>query len=289
MMQRILFILLLILIFCSPAVVHADKPSNRTTSIEITNVTLGDSPKPALPPAEARTENAPAETMTPSYIAITYEIANTSTTKKLTLDHDRKSRLIDEFGNEYREIKAPDGYNRPAAHIAKNFPSLYPGEKQTVAIFFEAPIPAAKKLKFTTAANDLGLARPVELFIDIADRRALMPIKIKGDDQPALGIRIVDPPSGTILKQGDVVHIRVITIGDKPPQKIIVITLNTYYEDKSPAFENVYDLNVPLDQAPGNYLVNVIAEWSGTTPDNTTTLSDTLSFDVREAVPLPSL
>jgi hypothetical protein len=91
------------------------------------------------------------------------------------------------------------------------------------------------------------------------------------------------------LNQGDVIHIRVVSSGEKPPRKIIVVALNTYFEDKSPAFENVYDLNVPLDQAPGNYVVNIIAEWAGPRPDKNITLSDTLSFDIHEAIPLPSL
>ena len=289
MMQRILFILLLILVFCFPAVVRADKPSKRVTSIAIRNVSIVEATKNGLKQANTKAENESNKTNTPTYIAITYEITNTSATKKLTLDTKRKSQLIDEFGNEYLPSKLPKSFSQSDALVPRNFPSLYPGEKYMETAYFEAPIAAAKKLKFSLIANDLGLAKPVDLFINIADRSTLMPIRVKENDQPTLGIRIIDPPSGTILNQGDVVHIRIMAEGDKPPQKIIVITLNTYFEDKSPSFENIYDLNVPLDQAPGNYLVNVIAEWPGTTADNNTTLSDTLSFDVRESVPLPSL
>jgi hypothetical protein len=288
MMQRILFILLFILCFCSPAVVHAGKPSNRTISIVVTDVSISDTAKPVVPTADNRAVNPSARIVMPPHIAITYEITNSSTTRKPTLDQNRKTRLIDEFGNEYRQIKLPN-INQFITRMPKNFPSLYPGDTYTTTVFFETPIPAAKKLKFICSAVDLGLTKPIDLFIDITDRSTVTPIQIKDNDQPALGIRIVDPPSGTILNQGDVVHIRIMAKGDKPPKKIIVITLNTYFEDKAPGLENVYDLNVPLNQTPGNYLVNVIAEWPGTTAENNITLSDTLSFDVRETVPLPSL
>ena len=288
-MQRILFIPIIIVCLSFPAVVHADNPNSQAPSIVVTNVLLGDSTVTTPAPANAKIENPLETTMPISHIAITYEITNTSSTRKLTLEGNRKALLFDEFGNEYRKINVPADYGQPVVKVSKNFPSLYPGENYTETIFFEPPIPAAKKLKLSVNVNDLGMEKPAELSINIADRSSLLSVRKKSFDPSTLDIRIVDPPNGMILGQGDVIHIRIMAAGDKPPQKIIVIALNTYFEDKSPSFENVYDLNVPLDQAPGSYVVNVIAEWPGTTSENNTTLSDTLSFDVQETVPLPSL
>ena len=290
MMQKILFILILLLAVCSPAVVHADKPSHRDSSIVVKNISIVGTTVGTSLSTNSKAESAHSVPAEPATIAITYEITNASTTRKFTLEQNRKLRLTDEFGNVYRQAKAPKGVvTLPIPDKDVDLISLYPNEKYTATVFFEAPIPVAKKLKLSCAASDLGLTKPVDLFIDITNRSALMPIGMKDNHHPTLAVRIVDPPGGTILNQGDVVHVRIMAEGDKPPHKIIVIALNTYYEDKTPAFENVYDLNIPIEQPAGNYLINVIAEWPGTTADNNITLSDTLSFDVQESVPLPAL
>jgi hypothetical protein len=287
MMQQILFIIILFLSFIP--VSHAEDPNKQTVTIVVSNVFLNDPTDLLTPPENTKIENTFPSTDQPSYIAVSYEITNTITTKKLNLEGNRELLLIDEFGNEYRQINRPEKFNGPVIKPPKSFPSLYPGERYTETVFFEPPIAAAKGLKLIVNAKSLRMDKPAELFIDISDRASLRTSGNKSIIPSSVDLRIVDPQNGTILNQGDVIHIRVMASGDKPPKKIIVVALNTYFEDKSPAFENVYDLNVPLEQEPGNYVINVIANWAGSRSDNNITLSDTLSIDIKETVPLPAL
>jgi hypothetical protein len=287
MMQQLL--LIIILFFSFIPVSHAEDPNKQPVAIVISSVFLNDLAGSPAPSENTKIENPLPSADQPLYIAINYEITNITTTKKLNLEGNRDLRLVDEFGNEYRQINRPEKFNEPVIKPSKSFPSLYPGENYAETVFFEPPITAAKGLKLIVNAKSLRMDKPAELFIDVSDRSLLRTSGKESIHPPSVDLRIVDPQNGTILNQGDVIHVRVMASGDKPPKKIVVVALNTYFEDKSPAFENVYDLNVPLDQEPGNYVINVIADWAGSRPDNNITLSDTLSIDIHEAIPLPTL
>ena len=191
-------------------------------------------------------------------------------------------------------------YKTAVLSVSKNFPSLYPGEQYGETLFFEAPIAKARTLKLLIASQSLKLSRPVELVFE----RDQIPEQGPGPEpvsaretsaqtiQPASSfpepvlsgpfeIKIVSPDPGVVWDQGQSARVEVTVSGRQLPKNIILIALNNTYNDPSPKTNNVYDINVPLDQTPGEYLINLIAQW----PDGSTS-SAVLKFFVKDATPL---
>ena len=240
----------------------------------ITNVAiLGLSPSAIQKPSAA------------SYIVITYKLVNDDPNKKMDLAGGIKARLLDDFDNQYRQLQRPDDYKAPVAVMPKTYPSLYPTDSYSETLFFEPPVRNAQKLKLVLDAQGIGMANPVELTVDLANKAALVKVPSEEPQETEKTVRIIDPLKGTILKQGELEHFRVLTTGSQSPSKIIVIGLGATLEDREPAQENVYDVHVPADQPAGTYQVHVIAQWPATADERAQVLSDTLEFDVQEPLP----
>lgn len=205
------------------------------------------------------------------YIGIRYQLTNGDEQKKFLLDTGISYRLIDEFGNQYRKISPPPGKEGEAAVLPKGFPSLYPGETYGEEVFFEPPIPKANHLKFQIIADSLGVRGPIELAVVL-------------DPDIPNSVKIADPQDGTVLQQGQVAHLNINLTGRKPPKRLVVMALNTVFEDNSPSLENVYDINVPIDLPVGTYNVNVIAYWQNG-PDIQTG-SDLITLYVKDSMPM---
>jgi hypothetical protein len=224
------------------------------------------------------------------YIAISYILTNTNSTKKIDLDGKFDYRLFDDFGNRYRPMRKPENYNSSVLIVSKNFPSLFPGEKYGETLFFEAPIDTAKNLKLSINIERIRLSRPVELTITPEGKSEKQPHATDlvntaaqvSEAQPAEGpaIKISSPLPGIILHQGESVPVKVEYPGQLLPKKIIVIALDNTFEDNSPRKEGIYNINVPSDQAPETYIVNVIAQWP-----NGDLSSAVLEFKVKELPP----
>jgi hypothetical protein len=258
-----------------------------------------------------------------SYIAVAYVMTNTNDTRKIDLDGKFDYKLFDDFGNRYRPMRKPEDYNAAVLTVSKNFPSLFPGEKYGETLFFEAPISTAKEIKLTINLERMQLSKPVELvfstealpgdapypqeFVSFKDRT---PIKQKSfsphqslpapvatpvaapQPQVELTDKVIEGPKiiissplrGTILKQGESVHVRVESLSEQVPKRLIIIALDNTFDDVAPKKSSVYDINVPSDQAPGAYMINVIADW----PKGEIS-SALLEFSVAEAIPLLSM
>lgn len=224
------------------------------------------------------------ETTTLSYIAISYAITNGTGSKKIDLDGKTLYALFDEFGNRYRPMRKPGDFKSSVLTVSKNFPSLYPGEQYGETLFFEAPIAKAKELKLSIEFETFHPSRPIELTFS-RDAKDPSPAERPRQEQPVKTglseISIAAPQPGIVWDQGQSARVEVHVSGAQIPKKIIMIALDNTFPDPSPTNDNTYDLNVPFDQPPGEYILNVIAQW----PDGSTS-SSTLKFYVKDATPL---
>ncbi|MBF0594154.1 MAG: hypothetical protein HQL22_04235 [Candidatus Omnitrophica bacterium] len=233
-----------------------------------------------------------------SYIAIAYVLVNYTNSRKLDLDGKFQYQLADEFGNRYRLMRKPDDYKSPVLTVSKNFPSLYPGEQYGETLFFEAPISSAKNLKLGIISDDLKLSKPVELKIPLGTpiQQVSTTSVTKDPDQLTkpinmakpftIGgvpsrIKIVSPGNGVVWDQGQSARIVVSYMDHRIPKKVIVIAFDNTFQDYAPVAENIYDINVPSDCAPGVYTLNLIAEST-----NGEISSALLTFYVKDATPL---
>ena len=234
-----------------------------------------------------------------SYIAISYSIKNNNESMKLDLGGKIEYKLSDEFSNRYRAMRKPDNFRDSVLSISKNFPSLYPGEQFKETLFFEAPIANAKTLRLTLASDELKLSRPVELSFDpgllsqsadpslsatTTDSPDIQPVNTKYPDSLSSGpsvIKIVSPDPGVVWDQGETARIQVVVGGGRLPKNIILVAMDNTFNDPSPKQIDTYDINVPQNQPPGEYLINVIAQW----PDGNTS-SAVLKFFVKDGTPL---
>ena len=241
-----------------------------------------------------------------SYIAISYTLTNNNDSKKIDLDGKFSYKLFDNLENRYRPMRKPADYNSSVLIVSKNFPSLFPGETYGETLFFEAPISTAKSVKLTIDMEKTKLSQPVEIVFvpqTLLEQRVpaepviqpavprskqsqiTTPKTNSGESAPSgPGIKITSPLPGICLKQGESSHMRVVSESGQLPKKLIIISLDNTFVDPAPTKDSVYDLNVPPDQAPGAYMVNIIAEWS-----NGDVSSTSLDFFVKDAAPLAVL
>lgn len=237
-----------------------------------------------------------------SYIAISYSLTNQNSQKKIDLDGKFSYALFDNFGNRYRAMRKPDDYKSTVLLVSKNFPSMYPGEVYGETLFFEAPISLARSVTLNIGAEGLRLNRPVELMIPLNANGPIdnVPVKSLADDKskvvpghsqaitsPQIAsfspdkIKIISPLPGVVLEQGQVARVQVSSVNGRLPKRVIVIALENIFQDNSPRSDNVYDLNIPANQIPGSYMINIIAEW----PSGEVTSAET-PFYIKGDAPL---
>ena len=290
--KHFLFSLVLLAFSLSAAMAFADKPEVIDgISFSIDKVSFGQWSKPRHHLVNDMVNHIDQDGERLQFIAITYTLTNTNEAKKIDLDGKSTYRLIDDHGNRYRVIKRPSDFKDPVLIVSKNFPSLYPGEKFGETLFFEAPVSAAKALKLGINWENLRLSKPAELTIPLnkndAPTAVIKQLEPNDPNEPqgasaiAQDIQIISPKPGAVWDQGQSTSIQVASLGEGIPRKIIVIALDNTFQDLKPKKNNVYDINVPFDQPPGAYTINIIAEWS-----NGEISSTVLTFYVKDAAPL---
>ena len=217
-------------------------------------------------------------------LAITYQVHNKNSTRKFNFNHDFTFSLKDEFGNIYQPFKKPSDYPRPVLFTSNHFPSIYPFESFRETVFFEVPVKKSQELKFTIETKSFNNAQPVEITIPVS---AVVPFQNETYPSTQLipGLKIVAPVSGQMVLNGDLVQIYVVTQGVKLPESIVLVTLGTTFEDLDPGKNNVYDINIPVDQTDGSLGITVIGRWRGETPETDLVLSDNIIVNVKSDVP----
>lgn len=211
----------------------------------------------------------------PGYLALVYQLTNHDDKKKLSLEGDLTFRVVDEFGNEYRQLPhIPDGEPQDKKVLPSGFPSIYPGETYGETLFFEKPVAKANNLVFFINAEALGIASVVRIPLDLNP----------GMDRE---IEIVNPLEGAVLEQGQVARLNVRITGGIAPKRIIVLGFQQTYADENPALENVYDINIPTDYPVGPEIINIIAQWR---PEHDSLMrSSYVNVTVKDALPLDVL
>ena len=220
-------------------------------------------------------QRSPEGDKKPSYLIVKYQLTNNDDKKKLSVDKDLPCQIVDEFGNEYRRLTDVPAGERPNGRILPNsFPSIYPGETYGETLFFEKPVSRANEMRFIIDASPLGIRTKVQI-----------PLKLNPDI--VNGVEIRNPLEGSILDQGEVVHLDIRITGGIVPKRVIVMAFGQTYSDDNPALENVYDINIPPDQPLGPEIINVIAQWR---PEHDSlTRSSYINVTIKDALPLDVL
>ena len=214
-------------------------------------------------------------------IAVTYQLNNNSSNKKINFRDNFRFHLMDEFDNEYVELDKPLDYTRPVRFAPSRFPSIYPQEVFKETVFFEAPIKESRTLKLLVKRGKNDASPTVEIPVPV-DKIMVYDNKRKqlAASQQYPGLRIVIPSSETPVKPGELVHMHVLVHGVKGPDSVVVVALDTTFEDLNPGKNNVYDLNIPENQAPGPLSASVIGRWVGKDGQEDLVLSDSVVINV---------
>jgi len=89
---------------------------------------------------------------------------------------------------------------------------------------------------------------------------------------------IATPREGTRVHEGEVVHVDIRLEGFfSKPQALYIITPHYLFEDRE--INRGYDLRIPRDQEPGEFLVIVMAKWEG--PGGVHTISQAVTLIVE--------
>lgn len=206
--------------------------------------------------------------------AVTYTITNQTGNKKIDLSAELVFILTDEFGNVYQRLENPLNYGRPITVPGENFPSLYPDEQFTAAIFFEAPVAASQVLNLVVDAKNIGVGETISLHLPVA--RAL---PAKAEEKMVFtdeDLQISVPKRLHRILPGDIIPIKV-AVAEKvgSPDSIYIITPFYVHEDQD-ALGN-YELRIPADQPDGPITVIVLSRWSREGQDETLSKSFTVN------------
>jgi len=211
-------------------------------------------------------------------IAITYQVHNHDATKKLEVLESAQYTLNDEYKNNYRFLSDINGYPGPADIKPKSFPSLYPNDAYTKTVFFEAPIPSSQRLTLVIA----GLIDPERSLITLPiDLKKWNYGKVKVVIPP--GVQITSPFPGSQVYPGQSVEFAVDVDNTDGLKMIVVQSLGQQFEDQNPRKHNMYHINVPQDQAQGNFDITVIGHWVSPDKDREEVVSDSIFLEVAPA------
>ncbi len=210
-------------------------------------------------------------------LAVTIDLINKSSSKKLDLTQKMQYELNDEFGNAYDQLKIPMEYTDPVIFPNKNYPSLYPNEKFRQTIFFEAPIKSSQNLNLSILAKNLGMEEEILLPLPEEVIGAITEYYNSEKTFSDNDLLVLTPQPGTKVYTGEVVNIEVkIKEGLQSPQSVYIISQDYTLEDERLIYK--YKLKIPADQVLGPFTVLVIAKWN-TKPEKTL-LSKTILLEV---------
>lgn len=218
------------------------------------------------------------------YLAVSYTLTNNNENRKLDLTEGFEFSLQDEFGNIYRRIKKPAGYSEPVMLVAKNFPSLYPGETYGETLFFEAPLAKASRLSLIIDATSIGIKDKVALPVDRNTRpdKNLLPARPQKAQEPEIPLPsgnisshpvipgegcpldITAPENGTTLEAGRFVRIQLNVEPEQIPDHIRITGPGFSAGHQAPKARNTYDFTIPAEHPPGIYAISASAEWRDT-------------------------
>jgi hypothetical protein len=205
------------------------------------------------------------------YLSVAYYFTNNNEDQKIDFSGNLKFTLTDEFGNKYRALGKPDDYSRPALFTPRNFPSIYPGERYGETLFFEPPLAKASLLNLKIEAPFIGPGGSVDLTVDLEGLRRPKETAPAGNKEAGFfsppphgqsaAVKIAFPEPGHVYQQGDLIHLKTVVSGPDTPKRMILTAFEHTLEDNNPGKENFYDIVVPAEAPPGNFIINVIAQW----------------------------
>jgi hypothetical protein len=209
------------------------------------------------------------------YILIDFVLSNESDTKKINFDHRFDFILSDEFGNRYRTLPRPENYNSHLEKVPFNFPSIYPGEGCAKALFFEAPIAKATRLKLEIRGPFEGTEDPLELEF---------PAPGAGPEGPSM-IEIASPENGDVMIASAVFSLHVRVNSNELPFKIIIVAFGKTLEDGEPSKDNTYNVTIPGDTPQGPASISVIGYWTDPKNGSQQMISENIIIHVNPGPP----
>jgi len=186
------------------------------------------------------------------YIGIDFVLSNESDVKKINFDQRFDYSLSDEFGNRYRPVPKPGSHPEVVERLPSNFPSIYPGESCRKALFFEAPLAKAERLKLEITGPLDGIDEP--LVIEFPAPRP--------DPEGPSVINIASPENGTVVMAGEMFPLNVKVNSDEMPFKVIIVAFAKTLEDPEPSQNNTYNITVPNNTPEGPSSISVIGYWT---------------------------
>ena len=186
------------------------------------------------------------------YIGIDFVLTNESDTKKINFDERFDYALSDEFGNRYRPLPKPGSYPEIVEKAPSNFPSIYPGESCTKALFFEAPVAKATQLKLEITGPLDGTNEPLAIEF---------PAPRPDPEGPSV-IDIASPENGTVVTAGETFPLNVNVNSDELPFKVIIVAFAKTLEDAGPSQNNTYNITIPANTPKGPSSISVIGYWT---------------------------
>ena len=186
------------------------------------------------------------------YVGLDFVLSNESETRKVNFDERFDYSLSDEFGNYYRPLPKPGSYPEVTEKTPANFPSIYPGESCTKALFFEAPIPKATILKLEINGPIAGIPTPLEIEF---------PAPRPDPEGPSV-IQIASPDNGTVVTTGETFPLNVKVNSDELPFKVIIVAFARTLEDQQPSQNNTYNITIPDNTSEGPSSISVIGYWT---------------------------
>jgi len=219
-------------------------------------------------------------------LALKFNFRNIDKTKKYDLSKGFNFELTDEYGNSYWWLSTPEDYEGSVENRTDNFPSLYPTDKYSKVVFFEAPIQKSESLYFTLDVPDFEIDQPIVVKIPINkvsvstiqtdSKKAKKAQKVRTMQMPN-ELRIMPNLKKRSVVPGDKVSLVVQVLGGNvSPKSIFVILPHYVLEDTPPTYK--YDVVIPKDQNEGKMTVIVVGKWIYR--DEEVFLSDSLILDV---------
>lgn len=247
-----------------PGILHAEKiPAAQPISeyrSEFITFSIPYAEFEQLPLSQPNISGAtPLQDDKPNRLKIHLTLLNHSPQRKLDVSIPLEFSLTDEFNNQYHQI-IPLADDPSAVKILNtNFPSFYPGEVFTQAVFFEPPVGHSQFLTLNINADGLEVDENIQLRIPRQEIQQLAEIS-PAPQINADGLIIRSPTPETAVAPGEKVRILTKFTQKEKPASITILAPPAIFTDATSAGR--YDWHVPRTQRPGAFTIVVIAQWN---------------------------
>lgn len=250
-----------------PEVIAEDRQENFSFSLKqaiVGSFTIGGAGAPS----------GEGAAQTKKLLAVTFELFNGDTKRKIDLSRDFNYSLKDEFSNTYQIIPAVFPLDHAIFPEDVSPESLYPNSVYRRTIFFEPPISAARNFTLTISSADIDRGKPIVLQLSAKHIRALRGVAHLPQEKD---FQIIGPSRQTAVRPGSIVHIGIRFPADiRRPNSVYIISPDYFLEDVGCVYQ--YDVRVPKNHPAGSFEVVVMAKWGKT---NDIVLSKSVTFEVR--------